>query len=126
MNGTYEHLTSTEIHLIRVKFRRERAYLRWRMLRAHPTEALRAWGWVVGWDRAWHALAITTGFLVHSAPQPERCLCQSVGGTYGAGCLVCDDTGIVPRDTGRLSSPREPKLQNIPACRGRLFKSRFP
>lgn len=97
MNGVYEHLTSTEIHLIRVKFRRERAYLRWRMLRAHPTEALRAWGWVVGWDRAWHALAITTGFLVHSAPQ---------------------------LDTGRL--PSEPKLQNIPACRGRLFKSRFP
>lgn len=46
--------------LERVAARRERAWYRWRMLRAMPRGvAERAWSWVMRWDEAYHDVVMT-------------------------------------------------------------------
>jgi hypothetical protein len=50
------------MRLERIQERRARAWRRWRLLRAVPILAWRAWTWLMVWDGAYHE-AMRAGFL---------------------------------------------------------------
>lgn len=50
--------------LVKLRSRRERAYLRWRMLRAHPTLAPVAFAFLMGWDATYNEAVINAAASV--------------------------------------------------------------